>query len=797
MRNGQGDNAGMALLLVMIATVIVLGAVTVIMIQVHTAKRASDADLRLQLLDEACKAGIDVGIENIWNQYVVTNGNTTGNLASYRVFINNLVPNNEDLNGNGAQDADEPDLNGNGIFESASPLILIDPSDPYELAAFQGGDQPVLITGLTASRRDDLTGSNLSLTCTAELGPQSHTATQTVRASGAPFSGFEYAVLANNINCIMCHAEFQALDLARNTDPIMYGTFDRIKVATLESLLIRPSTCDSNVAGTLYTRGVITNESGTTLTSGQIAGSDMNGYQFSPVNGKIIQDGSGDMSGASLSPGETDGEGELEQFANLYLNYPDEADQMTDGDLPTDFPAPYGDDNGDRYVNDDEFARVMNSADGSITGGVVYGVEDGQVYSESALPSSSNSAASEVTSGSYDGNLVLVGTDDNPIELNGNIAVDGDLVIKGKVKGWGQLLVRGNAYVVGDVTYADAPGEFGTAADGTENGLALVSGGSVLIGDYLTVRGKNHTEDTSKYPNKSYSIRSRDEHQSSSVWLDGENQTLEYGYFDPGAVDAGGIQETMLDESGNEVTRTGQQFSFTQSELMLFNNLQVDMMVADPDYEARFYGLRETQPDDIYAYSHPPDEHSVRYDESGGGVMSIVDYMIQEGVDPARLSDAAFHYMNPDANWIGEDVLRQIWWDDEQARPSSGQPIQFDGLIYSNNAVFSIARSRVRHGSYTDGKMVIRGAMICPDLGVLAAGDDSNGTESFRLFYDRRVQRFWNLEDTTQVAFRRVAYTKEITTSGGGVDGGDDDDGNNGHGNDEDGEDDSNPGQGG
>lgn len=738
------NQEGIAMMMVLLAIIILAGAITMVVSQVYGAKRATDAAVRNMVLDEACKAGIDIGIQQIWNQYVVGNGNTTGNLASYRVFIDNFLPNTEDRDGNGTLDS--------------GSRVLITESAPRQLA---GG---AVVTNLRIDRTDDMTGSNMTLTVTAQYNGETRRASQTVRVSGAPFTGFGFAVLANNINCILCHAEFRALDLERSLgDPSTYGTFDRIKVATLESLLIRTTEADSRFAGTVYTRGVITNPAGTPLTAAQLAGCSghFGMFAFNNTNGKLTQN---PTTGALVGPqaavaGQPGPDGKLQQFANFYMNYPDDPALMTDGDVPTNFPAPFGDDNENRYVDDDEFARVMNTVSGSITGGVAYGVPEGQFYTGNSLPAAPNTALNDLTTtGTYNGNLILVGTDENPIRIDGNVAINGDLVIKGKVKGWGQLFVRGNTYVVGDVTYADAPGEFGRAADGTENGLALVSGGSILIGDYLTIRGKNHTQDTSKYPNTSYSIRCREANKTANVTLNKVTQTLRYGYFDPGVIDAGRIEPTMLDANGNPVTRTGQQFSFTTSELMLFNNKEVGKMMADPNYIPRFYGLRDSQPDALYCYHHPPDEHSVRYDESGGGVQNLVDYMVARGVSPDRLNNAAFHYMNPRGNWISEDTLRQIWWQDEQSRPSSGRRFQVDGLLYSNNAIFCIVRSRARHGSYTDGKMTVRGAIICPDLGVLTAGDGTYGNKSFLLYYDRRVQRFWSLEDTQQVAFRRLVY---------------------------------------
>ena len=91
--------------------------------------------------------------------------------------------------------------------------------------------------------------------------------------------------------------------------------------------------------------------------------------------------------------------------------------------------------------------------------------------------------------GQTDANVYLHGTEANPIVMNGDVAIDGDLIISGVVKGSGSLRVSGNVYMPSDVRYADgvnANGNrtFGVAADGTENILAIASGGNVVIGDY-------------------------------------------------------------------------------------------------------------------------------------------------------------------------------------------------------------------------------------------------------------------------------------------------------------------------
>ena len=729
MKNSRRGQEGIALLFVVFAFVVILGAITIVAIQIYGAQRTTDASLRSAMLDEACKAGVDIGIELLWNAYVQSRGGSPGPLNTYQEFLMN-----------------HPDwMDGDAPWEVGEPII------PYDFGV--GGVQ---ITDLTITRVGDPTGFDFVIDVRAEAAGEARAATQTVRISGAQFQGFQYAVLANNVNCIMCHAEVTSLGMTLNTDPDLYGTFDRVKVASLQSLLFRLNTADSRVAGTLYTRGNVLDEHGNPVSAAQLSSSTLRGYRFCPSTGYIEQDEAGQPFQTPLEDADRDENGVPEPRANLYKDYPLDPSLQSDGMLPDIFPAPFPDLNENRLVDDDEFELISNTLGGSIQGGVVYGVPQGDLYEAAELPASSNEALTQLANSSvYDGNLILVGTDANPIVLDGDVAINGDLVLHGKVKGWGRLMVRGNTYITGDVTYADAPGQFGVAADGTENGLAVVSGGSILMGDYLTIRGKNHTQNTDKYPNSSYSAQVRQAHKTRDWTLDGVTQTMQYGYFDPGMVDPGGIFPTMIDNNGNEVPRTGQQFSFTQSELMLFNILELEKAVADPNYTPRFYGLRDSQPDSVYIYHKPPDEHAVRYDESGGGVQLLPEFMISQGYPLEILDRATFHYMNPSSNWISEDTLRQIWWNDEQQRPSSGAPFRFDGLLYSNNAIFQIVRSRVRHGSYTDGKMHIRGAVIAPDLGVLAPGSDKVGDKSFYLLY---VQRFMELEDTTRVSFRRRVF---------------------------------------
>ncbi len=99
---------------------------------------------------------------------------------------------------------------------------------------------------------------------------------------------------------------------------------------------------------------------------------------------------------------------------------------------------------------------------------------------------------STVINGVYDGNLILVGTDANPIEIDGPVVVTGDVLIKGKVKGQGVIYAGRNVHILGNVEYVDPPSwpkpDYSPADTDTANAnkdfLGLAAKGNVIIGDY-------------------------------------------------------------------------------------------------------------------------------------------------------------------------------------------------------------------------------------------------------------------------------------------------------------------------
>lgn len=624
---------GMALLTVLMVAVLLAGFASVIASRTLWDAKHTDSYIDLTMATEAADAGLEFAAAMLWGEYLDTNpagDGTSGTLTDYRAFLDEIL------------------VDGETIDLLASPRTLAGASE---------------VETLQVTREDADGGINFTIQSTGRSRGVRRTAVQQSRVGGSAFRGFEYALLANNINCIMCHADFDNVRRVMNTDPALYGTFDRVKVASLESMLLRTGSADSTIAGSFYTRGSIADKNGNLLPD--LSGTSLTGWEFDD-DGKLIQDVDGDMTPTALDLADIDPEtGFYLPNEELYVDYPTDSAQMTDGELPTTFPPVIPDTNGNKVVDSFEFADFSSgSSPGSLWGGTVYGVANGDTYSDAQLPTTGNGASGDLAgSGQYAGNVLLVGTDSDPLQIDGKIFVDGDIVIRGPITGTGQLFAKGNIYFVGDTTYVDAPGKYGETTGGETNLVSYAAGGNVLVGDYLS---------TSKVDPTSAD------------------------YLDPDTIDPGGPPN-----SGNKA-------SFAMSEVTLFNKMEYNKWQAAPDtYVPRYYQLRDGDP--IYRFDNDGKEHGKKYDES----FAVV-------IPPA---DAAIVTLSPDNGWISEMFLKQAWSDDEASRNPSGQAFTIDGLIYTNNSVMALARKSTR----AKGQLIVRGGMVAADIGILSPGSGGRG----------------------------------------------------------------------
>ncbi|MEM7518226.1 MAG: hypothetical protein AAF368_15050, partial [Planctomycetota bacterium] len=241
--------------------------------------------------------------------------------------------------------------------------------------------------------------------------------------------------------------------------------------------------------------------------------------------------------------------------ANMFLDFFGSSDE-TAYVLPSTFPSPFPDNGGvgtapnhiaqvrpdladNGVVDESEFLAAVQSAVGRISGGTISVIEPGDKVNGTAQWSDMTGGSDIGVSGLTSGNVFLYGTKENPLILEGEVAVDGDVIIAGYVKGSGSLQTRGNVYVAADVIYADGglgdERTFGTAADGTENSLAIAAGGNILMGDYFHPawgEGKDVTGNTSggfNFTMDELSIFNRMEWMKTQPTLPGEAEYVQVG----------------------------------------------------------------------------------------------------------------------------------------------------------------------------------------------------------------------------------------------------------------------------
>lgn len=147
------------------------------------------------------------------------------------------------------------------------------------------------------------------------------------------------------------------------------------------------------------------------------------------------------------------------------------------------------------------------------------------------------------------GNIVLIGTSANPIEVSGTVVVEGDLVIKGKVTGQGTIYAGRNIYVTDNLDYKNAPSSPRPAQGQTKDQwveahkdkdlVAYAAKESIILGDYTKTANYGYTGSDKWYADQYlFSMGNED------VGVDGIPDTHDAGegdgFFDPDYEDVDG-----------------------------------------------------------------------------------------------------------------------------------------------------------------------------------------------------------------------------------------------------------------
>ena len=451
-----------------------------------TAVNASDGAGRRVDRFETTRAGRSVNkiaAQSLWSAYVRNLGGSDTSVASLRAYLtaqgfpNTTTPTParvEMLNRLGlAQNADGYDVFGDVEIDS----VLVHRID-------NGRTTRLVITTQDRTRRG--IRGNHSDVATAE--------TDVFSIEPARWDGLDYALLANNINCIMCHTNVDdARRVFAGSAGLDGGDYQRARVGSIESFQFREDP-DSTIAGTLYLGGPAVDADGHEITDW--ASLNLKGAELDS-EGRLIETGFGDLIDKDLVPADMS---DPVPFESLYTDYLS-LDSPVDGTLPETFPSPFRDDGGvdlttgtpmttgadNRIVDDAEFATTVASYSGHITGGAVSVIPKGDQITTMAetrmIINGTDTGLDPVTSG----NVVMTGSDGDPIRIEGMVAIDGDLIISGPIEGTGSLWVRGNIYVRGDLEYNDAvignERQFGVSPQGVPNALAMAAGGNIVIGD--------------------------------------------------------------------------------------------------------------------------------------------------------------------------------------------------------------------------------------------------------------------------------------------------------------------------
>ena len=451
-----------------------------------TAVNASDGAGRRVDRFETTRAGRSVNkiaAQSIWSAYVRNLGGAETSVAGLRAYLTaqgfphsaSPTPARVEVLGRLglSQNADGNDTFGDVEIDS----VLVHRVD-------QGRATRLVITTFDRTRRG-IRGSNSDV-ATAE--------TDVFAIEPARWDGLDYALLANNINCIMCHTNVDdARRIYAGSAGLDGGDYQRARVGSIESFQFREDP-DSTIAGTLYLGGPAIDSDGHEITDW--AGLNLKGAELDS-EGRLIQDGFGDLIGKDLVPADSTNPSAYE---SLYTDYLSLATPV-DGTLPDTFPSPFLDDGGvdlatgtpmatgadNRIVDDAEFATTVASYSGSVSGGAISVIAPGDQITTMAETSMILNGTDTMLDPVTSGNVVMTGSVDAPIRIEGMVAIDGDLVISGPIEGTGSLWVRGNIYVRGDLEYADASinneRQFGVSSQGIPNALAMASGGNIVIGD--------------------------------------------------------------------------------------------------------------------------------------------------------------------------------------------------------------------------------------------------------------------------------------------------------------------------
>ena len=267
------------------------------------------------------------------------------------------------------------------------------------------------------AERNSQFGNNgwIDVAATAERGGTSQTVIR--RVGFGENKTFELAMLSENTDCMYCHIKVNG-DVGQLEHMRPGWGKDRGGQAPADDEIWRDGWC----AG------------------GSETGKGETGAGNSRINGNVY-------GARTITDDCTNLGGDDKRINGLEVSGDIEANSTNDA-LPDDL-------DGDEIPDFPPITRDVARANaiGTVSGGTIRRIPLGGTVGSSSSPGS----LGPDTDAYADSNLILIGTPDDPIDLDGDIYVEGDIIIRGVVRGIGAIYAGRNIYVAGDVEMETPP----------------------------------------------------------------------------------------------------------------------------------------------------------------------------------------------------------------------------------------------------------------------------------------------------------------------------------------------------
>lgn len=545
-----------------------------------------------------------------------------------------------------------------------------------------------------AIRRKDV-GTNVVLNVVAKgiIGNSERYVTQTLTFGSA--NPWDFAILTDNIECTFCHLEVYSIEAGYKPNGELRNFFkdsladidgfERVRVGSIASLKLggnKHSEADSYILGTIYTAEDSNFVSGnsTIFTSGlqeDTAVIDA-GNNFNSTFKKIAQWDNGQDAVQDCN------RDDCSAFGQMYTNYPPISQGQPDGLLQDNFPLPVTDDNNDRLIDNTEWdhavisggnvsvrrkGNVNNILNSTDTSGIIL-IPHNQYLGD--INRSEKEFLSSSAKSSFGGHhAILRGTPGNPLNFNGKVYVDGDVVISGRVSGDGMIIARGNVYIVGDITYDCGRQQCDYSQPHTLPRFALSAVGNITSGIY-GLTGKHR--DSSVYS------------RSVKTTLDGRDSFASPTSFRKAD---GSIHDRFKAQDIGTLTDSANQASLASTQMAIFNKHEYDRARANSQYIPRFYIFRQGQHDWLqrchhtgcwqhvspYTNLHGPSITARNLDGTeflaGGNPVTVNNGNYDSAKDPEILNRAVFVSMSPKDHWLlGGYGIKDADFSDQFPSPS-------------------------------------------------------------------------------------------------------------------------------